>query len=297
MSLSPLDSCFITCAVTGAGATTHKNPHVPITPQQIATSALEAGKAGAAIVHLHVRDPHTGAPSRSTALYEEAVHLIRRGNPELIINLTAGHGGDLTLGAPDQPLPPLEAGTDMASASDRTAHLRQIKPDIATLDCGTMNFGEGDYIMTNTPAMLYAMAREMQAIGVKPEIEAFDFGHLEFAKKLVADGLIDAPVLVQLCMGVPWGAPNDMQTLAAMAGLVPEGWIYSAFTIGRHAARYAALAPFAGANVRVGLEDNLYLRRGQVATNADLVEQAVLLLTTQGVAVKDCATTRAMLGL
>ena len=295
MARRPLDACFITCAVTGAGATTHKSDRVPVTPTQIATAALEAADAGAAVVHLHVRDPETGNPARTPALYKEAVDAIRAQNSEVLINLTAGHGADLTLGSPEQPLPPQAEGTDMGSASDRNAHLRLCRPDIATLDCGTMNFGEGDYIMTNTPAMLRAMAAEMQELGILPEIEAFDFGHLEFAKQLVQEGLITDPVLIQLCMGVPWGAPNDANTLCAFAQQVPESWVMSAFTIGKMAVRYAALAPSVGANVRVGLEDNLYLRRGVLASNADLVEQAVAVLSAQNIRVMTAPETRSLL--
>lgn len=269
---------FITCAVTGGGDTVGKSDKVPVTPEQIADAAIEAANAGAAIVHCHVRDPETGAPSRRTDLYKDVVDRIRASSTDVVINLTAGHGGDLVLGGTEHPLPSDNAGTDLASASDRCEHLRTCLPEIATLDCGTMNFGEGDYIMTNTPDMLRAMAAQMRDLGVRPEIEAFDLGHLAFAKQLVKEGLIDEPVMLQLCMGIPWGAPDDLNSLMAMVNNVPEGWTYSGFSIGRNELPYAALMPMAGGNVRVGLEDNLYLSKGVKASNGDLVERAVTIL-------------------
>jgi len=273
---------FITCAVTGSGDTTGKSEHVPITPEQIANSAIEAAKAGAAVVHCHVRDPETGAPSRDVKLFREVTDRIRAADIDVVLNLTAGMGGDLTLGSVEQPLPPDEAGTDMAGATERLAHVAECLPEICTLDCGTMNFGEGDYVMTNTPAMLRAMAKGMKDLGVKPEIEAFDTGHLWLAKQLVKEGLIDDPVLVQLCMGIPWGAPDDMQTLGAMVGAIPENWVYSGFSIGRNELPYVAAMALHGGNVRVGLEDNLFLSRGVKATNAQLVERAVTILEGMG---------------
>lgn len=273
---------FVTCAVSGSGDTTDKSNLVPVTPEQIAHDAIEAAKAGAAIAHCHVRDPETGKPSRDPALFKEVVDRIRSADTDVVINLTAGMGGDLTLGSVEQPLPPDAAGTDMAGATERMTHVRELLPEICTLDCGTMNFGEGDYVMTNTPAMLREMARQMQASGVKPEIEVFDTGHLAFAKQLVKEGLIDDPVLVQLCMGIPWGAPDDLNTLMAMVNNMPDGWIYSGFSIGRMELPYVAAMALAGGNVRVGLEDNLYLTKGQLATNAQLVERAVGILEGMG---------------
>ena len=273
---------FVTCAVTGSGDTADKSNLVPITPEQIAHDAIEAAKAGAAIAHCHVRDPETGKPGRDPALFKEVVDRIRSADTDVVINLTAGMGGDLTLGSVEQPLPPDAAGTDMAGATERMTHVRELLPEICTLDCGTMNFGEGDYVMTNTPAMLREMARQMQACGVKPEIEVFDTGHLAFAKQLVKEGLIDDPVLVQLCMGIPWGAPDDLNTLMAMTNNLPENWVYSGFSIGRMEMPYVAAMALAGGNVRVGLEDNLYLAKGQLATNAQLVERAVTILEAMG---------------
>ncbi len=274
---------FITAAVTGGGATTHKSDKVPITPKAIAEAAIEAAKAGAAIAHCHVRDPQTGAQSRNLALYREVVDRIRDADTDVVINLTGGTGGDLTLGPTSAPLPLDAAGTDMASAEVRVQHVKDSLPEICTLDCGTMNFGEGDYIMTNTPAMLRDMARRMTALGVRPEIEAFDTGHLWFAKQLVAEGLIEDPVLVQLCMGVPWGAPPDMTTFMAMVNNVPDNWMFSAFSIGRLQLPYVAAAVLAGGNVRVGLEDNIYLQRGVLANNGQLVERAVTILEAMNV--------------
>lgn len=280
MPLTPTRDVFITCAVTGAGDTTSRSPHVPITPRQIADAAIEAAKAGAAIAHIHVRDPETGAPARQLELYEEVVDLIRASGVDMVLNLTAGMGGDLTLGSPEAPLPPSEKGTDMAGATERLAHVAKLRPEICTLDCGTMNFGEGDYIMVNSPAMLKAMAGQIRDLGVRPEIEIFDGGHLVLAKWLQDQGLIDDPVMVQLCMGVPWGSPDDIATFMALVNNLPKDWTFSAFSIGRNQLPYAALAVLAGGNIRVGLEDNLWLGKGQLATNAQLVERAVQ--TAQG---------------
>ncbi len=273
---------FITCAVTGSGGTQDKSEHVPRSPKQIAESAIEAARAGAAIVHCHVRDPETGKASRDVGMFREVTQRIRDAEVDVVVNLTAGMGGDLVLGSVDQPLPPKESGTDMASAEDRVAHVADSRPEICTLDCGTMNFAEADYIMTNTPGMLRAMAKLMQDVGVRVEIEAFDTGHLWLAKQLASEGLIDDPVMVQLCMGIPWGAPDDLNTLMAMVNNIPSNWTFSAFSIGRNEMPYAAAAVLAGGNVRVGLEDNLYLERGVLATNAQLVEKARNIVENMG---------------
>ena len=287
---------FITCAVTGSGDTTSKSDLVPVTPKEIAESAIEAAKAGAAVAHCHVRDPETGAPARDLELYREVVDRIRSSDTDVVINLTAGMGGDIIIGSAEQPLP-LHASTDMVGASVRTEHVRELLPEICTLDCGTMNFSHGDYIMANTPSMLRAMAKQMQDAGVRPEIEVFDTGHLVLAKQLVSEGLIDDPVLVQLCMGIPYGAPDDINSLMAMVNNMPEGWIYSAFSIGRGQLPYAALAPITGGNVRVGLEDNIYLSRGQLATNAQLVERAVTINEAMNVKIMTPAEVREKLKL
>ncbi len=288
---------FITCAVTGSGDTVGKSDLVPVTPEQIANSAIKAAKAGAAIVHCHVRDPETGAPSRDVKLFREVTDRIRSADIDVVLNLTAGMGGDLTLGSVEHPLPPDASGTDMAGATERLAHVAECLPEICTLDCGTMNFGEGDYVMTNTPAMLRAMAQGMKDLGVKPEIEAFDTGHLWLAKQLVKEGLIDDPVLVQLCMGIPWGAPDDMQTLGAMVNAIPERWVYSGFSIGRNELPYVAAMALHGGNVRVGLEDNLFLSRGVKATNAQLVGRAVTILEGMGATIMGPAAVREKLNL
>ena len=251
---------FITCAVTGSGGTQDRSPHVPRSPRQIADAAIDAAKAGAAVVHCHVRDPETGAPRRDVALYREVTERIRDAEVDVVLNLTAGMGG----------------------ASNRVEHVRQCLPEICTLDCGTMNFAEADYVMTNTPGMLRAMGGMMTKMGVKPEIEAFDTGHLWFAKQLVAEGVLKPDALVQLCMGVPWGAPDDLNTFMAMVNNVPKEWTFSAFALGRSQMAYVAAAVLAGGNVRVGLEDNLWLDKGVLATNAQLVERAVTVVENLG---------------
>ena len=292
-----MSSVFITCAVTGSGNTVDKSDKVPVTPEQIATECIAAAKAGAAIVHIHVRDPITGMGSRDVALYTEVVDRVRSTDVDVVINLTSGMGGDLTLGSAERPLPLAEVGTDMVGATERLEHIAALRPEICTLDCGTMNFGEGDYIMTNSTAMLRAMSRQISDLGVRAEIEAFDTGHLWQAKSLVDEGLIAGPVMVQLCMGVPWGAPPDINTFMAMVNNVPDDWTWSAFSLGRRQMEYVALAAIAGGNIRVGLEDNLYLGRGQLATNADLVTRAVEILDRLGVSIKGPDEVRADLSL
>ena len=283
MPLDMRDKVFITAALTGSGSTQDRSDKVPRSPEQIATAAIDAAKAGAAVVHCHVRDPETGAPDRAVHLYREVVEMIRASDTDVVINLTAGMGGDIVFGPTDAPLPLSENGTDMISAAERIAHLEACLPEIATLDCGTMNFAEADYVMTNTPGMLRDMARRMADLGIRIEIEAFDTGHLWLAKQLVNEGLIPAPVMVQLCLGIPWGAPDDLNTFMAMVNNVPADWIYSAFSIGRHQMAYVAAAVLSGANVRVGLEDNLWLERGRLATNAELVTRAVTIIEAMGV--------------
>jgi len=296
MPLAMNREVFITCAVTGSGGTQDKSPHVPKTPQEIAASAIDAAKAGAAVVHCHVRDPQTGAPARDLALYREVTERIREAEVDAVLNLTAGMGGDMVFGPPGKPLP-LQPATDMIPAEERVAHVVACRPEICTLDCGTMNFAEADYVMTNTPGMLRDMAVRMAVCGVRIEIEAFDTGHLWLAKELVKEGVIPEPVLVQLCMGIPWGAPDDLNTLMAMVNNVPAGWTYSAFSIGRNEMPYVAAAVLAGAHVRVGLEDNLYLSKGVMATNAQLVEKAVTIVEAMGARVIGPEEVRARLKL
>jgi uncharacterized protein (DUF849 family) len=277
-------SAFITCAVTGAGDSTGVSDKVPVTPEQIAASALEAAQAGAAVVHIHVRDPETGKGGRDPKWFREVVERIRDSGTDVVLNLTTGMGGDLVLGDAEQPLPPSTVGTDMAGATERLAHVAELLPEICSLDCGTMNFAAGgDYIMVNTPAMVRAMAQGIKDLGVRPEVEVFDTGDLVLLNELVAEGLIDGPAMVQLCMGIPYGAPNDPLTLQAMVDRLPEGAVFSAFSIGRFQLPYAAMAVLFGGNVRVGLEDNLYLSRGVLATNGQLVQRAVTLLESMNV--------------
>ena len=276
---------FITCPVTGSGSTQDRSPHVPRTPKEIADNAIDAAKAGAAIVHCHVRDPESGKASRRVDLYREVTERIRESDTDVVINLTAGMGGDLILGPADAPLPLNEEGTDLATAEERVEHVAECLPEICTLDCGTMNFAEADYVMTNTPGMLRAMGQMMTDLGVRVEIEAFDTGHLWFAKQLEKEGIIESPILVQLCMGIPWGAPDDLHTFMAMVANVPDHWHFSAFSLGRSEMPYVAAAILAGGNVRVGLEDNLYLEKGVLATNAQLVERAVRIIEDMGATV------------
>lgn len=282
MGLTPNREVFITCAVTGAGDTTGRSDKVPVTPQQIAESSIAAARAGAAIAHIHVRDPETGKGARDPALYREVVERIRDSGVDMVLNLTAGMGGDLVLGSTEAPFPVNAEGTDMIGAAERLVHIAELRPEICTLDCGTMNFGEGDYVMTNTPAMLKEMGRQIQALGVRPEIEVFDTGHLLLAKWLKAQGVIDDPVMIQLCMGIPWGAPDDLGTFKAIVDSVPDDWVFSAFSIGRNQLPFAALAMLAGGNIRVGLEDNIWLDKGVLATNEDLVARAATVVQTLG---------------
>ena len=297
MPLAMRKKVFITAAVTGSGSTQERSDKVPRSPEQIAHSAIEAAKAGAAVVHCHVRDPETGKPDRAVHLYREVVERIRESATDVVINLTAGMGGDIVFGPTEAPLPLIEEGTDMISAAERVAHLEACLPEIATLDCGTMNFAEADYVMTNTPGMLRDMSQRMADLGIRIEIEAFDTGHLWLAEQLVSEGLIPAPVMVQLCMGIPWGAPNDLNTFMAMINNVPSDWVSSAFSIGRHQMPYVAAAVLAGANVRVGLEDNLWLGKGHLATNAELVARAASIIDAMGVEIMTPEEVRAELSL
>ncbi len=297
MPLAMNRDVFITCAVTGSGGTQDRSPHVPRSPKQIAESAIAAAKAGAAVVHCHVRDPETGAPSRKLDYYREVTDRIRAAEVDVVLNLTAGMGGDIVFGNTEAPFPLNATATDMVGATERMAHVAECLPEICTLDCGTMNFAEADYVMTNTPGMLRAMGGMMTALGVKPEIEAFDTGHLWFAKQLVEEGTLAGPALVQLCMGVPWGAPNDLNTFLAMVNAVPSDWTWSAFSLGRDQMPFVGASVLAGGNVRVGLEDNLWLGKGQLATNAQLVERAATIIENLGARVIGPAEVRERLGL
>jgi uncharacterized protein (DUF849 family) len=296
MPLAMNREVFITCAVTGSGGTQDRSPHVPRSPAQIADSAIAAAKAGAAIVHCHVRDPETGKPSRKLSLYREVTDRIRDADVDVVLNLTAGMGGDMMFDGTEA-MTRMSQKSDMAGATERVAHVVECRPEICTLDCGTMNFNEADYVMVNTPGLLRDMAARMVASGALIEIEAFDTGHLWLAKQLASEGIIPEPALVQLCMGVPWGAPDDLNTFMAMVNNVPKGWNFSAFSIGRNEMAYVAAAVLAGGNVRVGLEDNLWLDKGVLARNDQLVERAVGIIERMGARVIGPAEVRAKLGL
>lgn len=286
---------IITCAVTGAGDTVGRSEHVPVTPEQIADSAIAAARAGAAVVHIHVRDPETGQPSREVGLYREAVERIRAADVDVVLNLTAGMGGDLVIDGED-PLKPVE-GTDLVNARERLPHVEELLPDICTLDCGTLNFGEGNQIYVSTPDMLRVGARRIQELGVKPEMEIFDTGQLWFAGNLVAEGLVDPPPLFQLCMGIPYGAPADPLHLQAMVNRLPEGAQWAAFALGRMQMPWVAQSVLLGGHVRVGLEDNLYLSKGVKATNEQLVARAVELIHNLGASVASPDEARELLKL
>ena len=296
MPLEIKRNIFITCAITGSGDTQNRSSNVPRSPKQIADSAIAAAKEGAAIVHCHVRDPETGAPSRDPSLYRELTDRIRDSKTDVILNLTTGMGGDMFFGPPSAPLP-LQNETDMGSAESRMEPIVDCLPEICTLDCGTMNFGEGNYVMTNTPEMLRSMSIMMTDLGIKPEIEAFDTGHLWFAKQLVEEGIIESPALVQLCMGIPWGAPNDLNTFMAMVNNIPSDWHWSSFSISRDQMPYVAASILAGGNVRVGLEDNIWLEKDVLATNESLVKKATTIIEAMGSTFMNPQQVRELLGL
>jgi uncharacterized protein (DUF849 family) len=286
----------ITCAVTGAADAAAKHPALPVTPRQIAEAALEAARAGAAIAHCHVRDPATGKGARDAALYREVVELIRASDVDVVINLTAGMGGDFEVGPDDEPTRPGPA-TDFVGPLERLAHVEELRPEICTLDCGSLNFGEGNFVVINTPQHLRAGARRIQELGVKPELEIFDTGNLWFAKQMLAEGLIDEPPLFQLCMGIPWGVPADAALMKAMVDLLPAGANWTGFGIGRMQMPNAAQAVLLGGHVRVGLEDNLYLERGVLASNGQLVEKAVKMVEALGAQVLGPAEARTRFSL
>jgi uncharacterized protein (DUF849 family) len=287
---------MLTCAITGAGDTVAKSPHVPVTPEQIANSALEAASAGATIVHCHVRNLETGKGSRRVDLYREVVERIKAKNPNVIINLTAGMGADLVIGDGEHPLQ-FANGTDCVGPLERLLHVEALRPEICTLDCGTLNFGDGQSIMVQTPTQLRQMAALIKSYGVKPEMEIFDSGNLWFANQMVKEGLIDGPPLYQLCLGIPWGAPYNTETMAYQKSQLPEGAVWASFGIGRHQMPAVAQAVLLGGHARVGLEDNLYLEKGVLATNGALVEKAVRLIELLGTKVATPDEGRAILGL
>jgi uncharacterized protein (DUF849 family) len=288
---------ILTCAVTGAGDTVGKHPAIPVTPEQIAASALEAASAGAAIVHCHVRDPETGKGSRSVALYREVVDRIRTRNRDVIINLTAGMGGDVEIGPGEAPRDFVEANTDLVGPVERLAHIAELHPEICTLDCGTLNFGDGNTIVVQTPAQLREQAKLIKSYGVKPEMEIFDSGNLWFARQLIAEGLIDDPPMFQFCLGIPWGAPVNPETMAYLKHELPPGAVWAGFGIGRMEFPMVAQAVLLGGHARVGLEDNLWLERGVHASNASLTEKAVKLIEMLGAKLASPDDARDILGL
>jgi uncharacterized protein (DUF849 family) len=271
---------MITCALTGAGDTVGRSEHVPVTPEQIADAGIAAARAGATIVHVHVRDPQTGQGSREVAFYREAVERIRASDVDVIINTTAGMGGDLVLD-PQEPTR-FVAGTDLVNGVERLAHVAELLPDICTLDCGSLNFGEGSTVYVSTPDILRDGAKRIQELGVRVEMEIFDTGHLWFGRQLVEEGLIDAPPMFQLCMDIPYGAPADPALLATMVDQLPDDAVWASFALGRMQMPWVARSVLLGGHVRVGLEDNLYLSKGVKATNAQLVERARTIVEAMG---------------
>ena len=284
---------IISCAVTGAGDTVGKHPAIPVTPKQIADAAIEAAKAGAAIAHLHVRDPETGKAGRKLEHYREAVARIRDSGVDVIINLTAGMGGDFFFD-PENPSKG-GRGTDIANAAERVAHVEELRPEICTLDCGSLNFGDGLFMATGD--VLREMAQRIQAVGVKPEIECFELGHIWLAKDLIKRGLIDAPPMFQLCLGIPWGAEATTETMLAMRNHLPAGANWAAFAIGRMQMAFVAQSMLLGGNVRVGLEDNIWLDRGVHASNGSLTTRAKEVVERLGGRTLTPAEARDKLGL
>ena len=286
----------ITCAVTGAGDTVGRHPGVPVTPQQIAESAIDAAKAGAAVVHCHVRDPQTGKGSRDVALYREVVARIRESDTDVVVNLTAGMGGDLFIGPDDAPTA-FGNETDLVGAADRLPHVDELLPEICSLDCGSYNFGDGSLVYVSTPDMLRRGAAHIRALGVKPELEIFDTGQLWFTRQMLEEGLVESPPLFQLCYGIRWGAPADFGVFKASVDMLPAEAQFTAFAISRDQMPFAAQSVLLGGHVRVGLEDNLYLSRGVFATNAQLVERARNIVELMGARVLGPDEARAKFGL
>jgi uncharacterized protein (DUF849 family) len=286
---------IITCAVTGAADAASKHPGLPITPRQIADACLEAENAGAAMVHIHVRDPKTGKGSRDPALFREVVEAVRARGTDIIVNLTAGMGGDFV---PSKENPAIGGpGTDIVGPLERLAHVEELLPDVCSLDCGSMNFGMGNEVYINTSASLQAMAVRCQELGVKPELEVFDLGQIRLARHLIDQGLIDAPPLFQLCLGLAWSAGADTASMLAMKNALPAGANWGSFGPSNLQMPMVAQAMVLGGNVRVGLEDNLYLEKGVLASNGQLVEKAAHIIQQLGGRVVSAADARVTLGL
>ena len=287
---------IISCAVTGSGDTVGKHPAIPVTPEEIANAAIEAASAGAAIAHMHVRNPETGKATRDDELYKEVVSRIRENGTDVIINLTSGMGGDIEIG-PEDDLLKFGPNTDFINAMERLSHVEKILPDICSLDCGTLNFGDGNMIYVSTPEQLRIGAKRIQELGVKPELEIFDTGHMWFANQMYNEGLLDAPALYQICLGIPYGAPANTSSMENMVKMVPEGSNWAAFGIGAMQMPMAAQAVLLGGNVRVGLEDNLYLEKGVFASNGSLVEKVGTLINHMGASIMSAKDARKKLGL
>jgi uncharacterized protein (DUF849 family) len=284
---------IISCAVTGSGDTTGQSPFVPVTPKQIADDALAAHAAGAAVVHIHVRNPETGGPSRELALYRDVVDRIRAARTEVILNLTTGIGARFS---PDEADPNRNAAPGMASPEDRMNHVLALKPEICSLDVATMNFGKHAFV--NTPDHITRIAEAVRAAGVKPELEVFDLGHLALAKHLYAKGLFADPPFFQLCLGVPWGAPATPEAMAAMKAMLPANANWSAFGVGAQHFPTVAMSVVNGGHVRVGLEDNLYMAKSVLAEgNAPMVARAARIIREIGAEPASPAEARKILGL
>ena len=286
----------ITCAVTGSGDTAGKHPDLPKSPEEIATAAIEAAKAGAAIAHIHVREPGTGKPVRDVGLYREVVDRIRDSDTDVIINLTTGMGGDLFLGPDDDPLN-FADNTDCVGQMERMEHVEALLPEICSLDCGSFNYMGQNYVYVSTQTMLELGAKRLQEIGVKPELEVFDTGQIWFAKHMIDQGIIDSPPLFQVCLGIPWGAPATPGVFQAMVNELPESCNWTGFAIGAMEMPMVAQALLLGGNVRVGLEDNLYLKKGVLASNAQLVDRARTIIEAMGASAQTPAEARETMGL
>ena len=288
------NNVIISCAVTGAGDTVAKHAGVPVTPESVADAAISAAQAGAAIAHIHVRDPETGQGSRDVGLFRQAVELVRKSDTDVIINLTAGMGGAWFPSDADPAMP--GPGTDNIGPEERLAHVEALQPEICSLDCGTMNFGDNE-IYISTPQCLRKEAELIQGWGVKPEMEVFDLGQIRFARQLIDEGLIDSPPFFQICRGSPWGASADTESMLAMRNALPADANWAGFGVSRMEMPMVAQAVLLGGNVRVGLEDNLYLEKGVLATNAQLVERAVEIIERLGARVVGPDEARERLGL
>ena len=285
---------IVTCAVTGSAPSFGTNPAVPITPQEIARSAIDAANAGAAMVHIHVRHPDTGAPSGEISLYQQVVDEIRDAGTDVIVNLTTGYGGRFVPSADDPRV--ADPSCNYIGPDERTRHIVELRPEVCSLDVATFNFGRDAFI--NTPAHVTAMAQAMRASGVLPELEVFEAGHARLATHLIETGVLAAPGHFQFCLGIDWAMPATASAIDFLRDLIPPEATWSAFGIGRHQFPTVAAAVAAGGHVRVGLEDNLYLGHGVLApSNAALVDRAVRIVEDLGSTIATPAEARTILGL